>query len=165
MLDITKKYWINFGNYTVLCSITNAHVIANKNSIKDLKISEAAKIYFNKQEEPIAHSYPNEPESFGYLEEMEKLGYVVFYDVDEPVGHALNDDELEEFAGYEEVEDDYVADVNELNEFRKIRIDSILSTWKKHDAEAIFDIVYPEKEYGVSWFKNSNLTLEEYING
>ncbi|RTK97757.1 MAG: hypothetical protein EKK64_00650 [Neisseriaceae bacterium] len=81
MLDISKKYWIRFFDLNIKCSIECASVCCR--DLNSTKISNEAKEFFKNSDNPTAYS--DDFNSIKYLEELEKEGYVVFYDVDEPI--------------------------------------------------------------------------------
>lgn len=153
MLDIAKKYWIYFGQLNVKCSVICANVVCDLSS---QLIPEKTKKFFLSQRESkntcLPTAYPNDLDSISNLMELEKLGYVVFYDVDEPIGHDLSEDEL-----YlsEDPFDETIGFEKSLNETRQEAIQSIVSTWNSkqlnsEEIDQIFDI--PVKYYGIDWY-------------
>ncbi len=160
MLDLNKKYWVQFGRLAVRCSIESANVVFNISGkafgkdggfphlgpkLEDLSISEEAKSFYLQQLKegyPCPTAFPNNPESIKYLKEFEELGYVVFYDVDEPIGHSLGEDELEE---------DKDPEVT-LEEEREKAWNSIANSHERAGFPRPEMQEYPKKEHGKDWY-------------
>jgi hypothetical protein len=94
----------------------------------------------------------------------------LFYDLDEPVGHYVADDEF--YTSFEEVvadfQDEYSNDcpMMTLDEFRKSKIHFIVGTWhdrtaaeKEEDEKELYKN-YPAKVLGVDWFNAKNMRKE-----
>jgi len=158
MLDLTKKYWIEFGKLAVKCSIVSANVVISLQQrplfvddndqipgIETYNISDKAKDTFLKQKQEgylLPTAFPDNPETIEALKELETLGHVVFYDVDEPIGHSLPEDELEEdeepAITLEKKRDEswkYIADSHERAGGPRLEMPD-----------------YPKKEYGKGWY-------------
>ena len=159
MLDLSKKYWTDFGPLMVRCSIESANVVVNlqqrqlfvdDNSpipgIETYPISDKAKEIFLKQKAEghlLPTAFPDKPETIEALKELEALGYIVFYDVDEPIGHSLSDDRLEEDTPPETT----------LEELRTKVWNSIADSHVRAGATTRPEMPeYPKKEYGRDWF-------------
>jgi len=98
---------------------------------------------------------------------------VLFYWIDEPVGHGLNDDELieteelakeilqEEAAGCPHIE---LQRNDSLDNFRQRVAKFIVWTWKLNPEENQRQVqellaTYPEKQQGVDWFNVKDVEL------
>lgn len=90
---------------------------------------------------------------------------ILFYDIDEPIGHSLNAEEL--FDNFDELREEIklIENLSEnfsLVDFRKSRLGFITSTWKNTPPEEkkISDLLlkYPEKKYGSDWFNLLDLS-------
>ena len=159
MLDLSKKYWVPFGKLAVRCSIESANVVINLQQrylfdddsspvpgIETYAISDKAKEIFLKQRDegfPLPTAFPDKPETIEALKELEALGYIVFYDVDEPIGHDLSEDELDE---------DIPPEIT-LEELRTKVWNSIADSHVRAGATTKPEMPeYPKKEYGRDWF-------------
>lgn len=150
MLDISKKYWVVFGPFNVLCSVRDARVVINLgqenifNFIEDLDISIESK---NKIRSQVGiYSVPtatkDDASSIKMIEELEALDYIVFYDVDEPLGHSVSEDEMEL---------DTPPPIT-LEEYRKLCFESIANSWERAGESRPEMPDYPVKEYGKEWY-------------
>lgn len=175
MLDISKKYWVTIEPLCIRCSIIGANVSFNTSGepfgkdgvwehsgpvLKDLPISEEAKAFFSEQCKsgyPVPTAFPDNPESIKYLQEMEDYGYFVFYDVDEPVGYSLSDDQLVEDESPLSEEEFYIGKSNlskgnTLEKLRKERWESIDISHVNCGFESRPMPEYPVKEFLKDWF-------------
>lgn len=173
MIDITKKYWIDYGAITVRCSIMSANVVINlqqkqlfvdDNSpvpgIETYNISDRAKkIFLDQKEEGYLSptALPDKPETIEALKELEALGYIVFYDMDEPIGHNLTEDELildEPLEAHSDSDISVFESIPSvtLEELRMKRWSGIADSHVKAGFPRPEMPNYPEKEYGHDWY-------------
>lgn len=163
MLNINEKYWINLENLYIKCTIKKAFVLASYNYILELKskglISEKELEQVEKDFK-VKSNYTTIIEGDIIKKLSEVGGFVVFYDIDEPIGNSLTEEE-------------FVKDINkikgiskarkkekrkDLKKLRRKKIKFIVSTWgltKEESKKKRIELEksYPEKDYGNEWRK------------
>jgi hypothetical protein len=84
---------------------------------------------------------------------------IIFYDVDEPIGHSINENEIflrKKDAMRLQKEDKHISGFRKttLGEFRESQINFIASTHKGHEAEskAYLKTLYRPKLKNIEWF-------------
>lgn len=154
MLDFRKKYWAEFGPLCVRCSLLKASVNIGQTLLEQLNISEEAKTFFSNQNLHVPTAFPDDPESIRFLEEIEKTGYFVFYELDEPIGH--------DFAEYSLQKDDGSLTGESLINIRpSVTLEELRDKYWKSLSEQYIKAwgidpkkpFYPPKKYGIDWFE------------